>query len=159
MMLTSLYLLLCLSLNTFLVNSMPTLLFFDSGESHSFVSLAFNESFSISVGALDHVLVVVIAYDCIFLALRVFRYCVIEILGVSFLIYLIPIPMGEINIISDVDLLSWFGDLINCERQLVWVRTPSGGELSIWGEGAWSRPTFCSAARGMGFLQHGCMGL
>ena len=48
--------------------------------------------------------------------------------------------------------------MIDCERQLVRVRIPIGGELVIHGERASQGPTFCSTARAKRLLQHGCSG-
>ena len=53
----------------------------------------------------------------------------------SFPIDLIPIPMGEVCVIVGMAWLSRFGAMINCKGQQVVVRTPSGGELIIYGEG------------------------
>lgn len=48
---------------TFLVNYMPDLVLFDSGASHSFVSLKFSKGFSITIGNLDNPLKLEIADD------------------------------------------------------------------------------------------------
>ena len=53
----------------------------------------------------------------------------------SYLIDLIPIPMGDVCVIVGMDWLSRFGAMIDCAGQRVVVRTPSGGELVIYGEG------------------------
>lgn len=47
---------------------MHALVLFDSVVSRSFVSLAFNKNFNVSLGALDHSLVVEIVDDCIVIA-------------------------------------------------------------------------------------------
>lgn len=38
------------------------------------------------------------------------------------------------------------------------VRTPRGGELTIYDEGTMVGSNFCSAARSRNYLQHGCLG-
>ena len=88
----------------------------------------------------------------------VYRGCELEIFGVSFTIDLIPIPMGEVCVIVEMDWLSQFGAMIDCERQQVVVRTPSGGELVVYGEGIRMGSGFCSAARALQYIQHGCVG-
>lgn len=60
--------------------------------------------------------------------------------------------------IVGMDRLIHFVDLIDCERQLVVVHTPSVGELTIYDEGTRVDSTFCSAARDIIYLQQGCMG-
>ena len=46
--------------------------------------------------------------------------------------------------------------MIDCELQLVRVRTPSGGELVIQGERPQRGPVLCSAARARHYFQQGC---
>lgn len=48
---------------TFLVNSLPTLLLFESGVNRSFVSSSFSRDFPISLGSLERHLEVAIADD------------------------------------------------------------------------------------------------
>ena len=81
-----------------------------------------------------------------------------EIFGVSFLIDLIPIPMGEVCVIVGMDWLSRFGSMIDCEGQRVVVRTPSGEELIVYGEGTKVGSGFCLAARAWQYIQHECVG-
>ena len=59
--------------------------------------------------------------------------------------------------ILGMDWLSRFGSMIDCEGQRVVVRTPSGGELVIYGEGTMMGSWFCSAARARQYIQHVCM--
>lgn len=55
--------------------------------------------------------------------------------------------MGDVFVIVGMDWLSRFSAVIDCERQLVTIRDPSGGVLSVYGEGTRSGSAFCSAAR------------
>ena len=73
--------------------------------------------------------------------------CVIEIFGIEFLIDLVPIAMRDVCVIVGMDWLSRFGAMIDCERQLVTIRDPSGGVLTIYDEGTRSGLAFCFAAR------------
>ena len=50
------------------------------------------------------------------------------------------------------------GTPFDCERQLVVVRTLSGGELTVNGEGIRVRSTFWLASRAKWYIQHGCLG-
>ena len=54
-----------------------------------------------------------------------------------------------------MDWLSPNGEVIDCEQQLLRVRTPSGGGLVIQCERPQHGPTLCSAARGRCYLQKG----
>ena len=58
-----------------------------------------------------------------------------------------------------MDWLSPNGVVINCEQQLVQVRTLSGGELVIHGERPQHGPILCFAARARRCLHQSCSGL
>ena len=88
----------------------------------------------------------------------VIRGCVLEIIGVEFPIDLVLIAMGDVCVIVGMDWLSRYGVVIDCERQLVTIRDPSGGVLTVYGEGTRTGSTFCSAARARQSLQQGCKG-
>ena len=60
--------------------------------------------------------------------------------------------------IVGMDWLGANGAMIDCERQLVKVRNPSGGELVIQGMRALQRPTLCSTVRAYRLLHQGCLG-
>ena len=90
-------------------------------------------------------------------ATRVYRDCVLNVLGERFRVDLVPIPLCGLKVIVGMDYLGANGATIDCEFQLVRVRTPSGGELYIHGERASQGPTLCSASRAKSFLQQGCM--
>ncbi|KAI3522357.1 hypothetical protein L1887_00076 [Cichorium endivia] len=143
---------------TFNVNFVPALVLFDSGASHSFVSLAFSQGFSHPLEALVQPLVVEIADDKVITVTKVYKNCVIEIYDVKFTLDLIPTPMREISVVVGMDWLGRQHALIDCKQQLIRVRTPSGGELIIHGERKKGRTAFCSAARARKHLQHGCVG-
>ncbi|KAJ9563166.1 hypothetical protein OSB04_008326 [Centaurea solstitialis] len=119
---------------TFLVNSLPALVLFDSGASKSFVSLSFCKGFTNVMGRLDKPLKVEIAAEEYRLCSDVFKDIVIELEGVEFKIDLIPIPMREINVVVGVDWLSRNGGHIDCEFERVVIQKPSGGELTILSE-------------------------
>lgn len=89
---------------------------------------------------------------------RVHQSFTLELFRERYLIDLIPIPLCEIKAIVGIDWLSHKGEMIGCRHQLVWVRTPNGGELVIQCEGAQCRPALCSIARTRRYLQHGCSG-
>ena len=60
---------------------------------------------------------------------------VLEIFGVCCPIDLISIPIGDVSLIAEMDWLIYIGAIIEYEGQRVVVRTLSGGELVIYGEG------------------------
>ena len=78
--------------------------------------------------------------------------------GERFRVDLVPIPLRGLKVIIGMDWLGANGAMIDCECQLVGVRTPSGGELVIHGERASQGPTLCSAVRTRRLLHHGSSG-
>ena len=138
------------------MNSLPALVFFDSGSSRSFVSQSSSREFGVPEGKLDCPLRVSIANEHGVSASSIYRGCELKIFGVSFPIDLIPIPMGDVCMIVGMDWLNRFGAMIDCEGQRMVVRTPSGGELVVYGEGTRIGLGFCSAARARQYIQHGC---
>ena len=77
----------------------------------------------------------------------VYHGCVLKIFRVPYPIDLIHIHMWDVCMIVGMDWMSWFGTMIDCEGQRVVVRTLSGGELVICGEGTRLGSGFCLAAR------------
>ena len=91
---------------TFLVNSRPAHILFDSGASDSFVSYEFAHSFQIACFVLAQPFHVDTAGSISLLADKVYRDCVIEIEGYNFLANLIPISLPNFDIILGMDWLS-----------------------------------------------------
>lgn len=60
----------------------------------------FNEIFDVALGALGHMCAVEVADDRTIPTFRVYWDCILVIFKVRFLIELIAIPMGEINVVG-----------------------------------------------------------
>ena len=75
------------------MNSVSALVMFDSGATHSFVSLTFSTQLGRDAKTLLCPLEVEVADDRVVVVRDVFRGCTIEVLGVVFPIDLIPIAM------------------------------------------------------------------
>ena len=82
----------------------------------------------------------------------------LEIFSVDLHIDLVSIAMGDVFVIVCMDWLSRFGAVIDCERQMVTIREPSGGVLTMYDEGTRFGLAFCSSASARQSLQQGCMG-
>ena len=124
-----------LCVGTFLVNSVPALVLFESGASRSFVSVAFSRHISTWREALSRPPRVSIADEHAVFATDVICECTFEIFGVEFSIDLVSIAMGDVYVMVVKDWLSRFGAVIDCELQLVTIRNPSRGVLTVYGEG------------------------
>lgn len=139
-------------------NSIPAIVLFDSGASHSFIYLKFRKGFNNTIGDLDNPLRVEIVDDRTVKASKIYHSCTLRIYDDSFLVNLIPIPVREINVIVCMDWLNQFDASINYRKKIVRVQTPSRGELTIQGKGSKNSLKFYSAARAKKYLQHGYEG-
>ena len=108
-------------LGTFLLNSLPSFLLFDSDASRSIVSHPFSRGFDMTLGELKCLLQLSIVNEHEVSALIIFQDCTLEIFGVFYPIDLIPILMRDVWLIVGMDWLSKFGAMIDCERQWVVV--------------------------------------
>ena len=145
-------------IGSFSVNGISAMVLFDSGATRSFVSLALSKRFSRAPGELDCPLEVEIADDRTVRVDKVYRGCSLRIFEEQFSVDLVPIPLRGNKVIVGMDWLSPNGAVIDCELQLVRVRTPSGGEIVVQGERPQRGLTFCSAARARRYVQQGCAG-
>ncbi|GJY21321.1 putative nucleotidyltransferase, ribonuclease H [Tanacetum coccineum] len=84
---------------TFFVNLLPARMLFDSSLDRSFVSESFSQNFIIPTSKLNPSLDVEVAGSKIIHVVSVFQNCEIEIDNEKFLVDLIPMPMGEINVV------------------------------------------------------------
>ena len=80
---------------------------------------------------LDCPLDVEIADDRTVRVSKVHRGCTLPLFDEQFSVDLVPIPLQGNKVIVGMDWLSPNGPLIDCEQQLVRVRTPNGGGLVI----------------------------
>lgn len=69
---------------------------------------------------------------------------------------LVPIPLRGNKVIMGIDWLSPNRAVIDCEQQLVRVRTHSGVGLVIQGERPQRGSVLCSIVRARRYLQQGC---
>ena len=104
---------------TFLINSLPALVLFDSGATCSFISSRFVNHPSFVSMRMTSPLEVEVANDRSFLVFEIFRDCVLEINGERFMIDLIPMPMGEIHVIVGMDWLAKYKANIMCEYKII----------------------------------------
>ena len=71
---------------------------------------------------------------------------------------MVPIPLCGNKVIVGMDRLTPKGEMIDCEQQLVRIRTPSGEELVVQGERAQHGPILCSSGRAKCYIQQVCSG-
>ncbi|GKD29918.1 hypothetical protein Tco_1240696 [Tanacetum coccineum] len=140
---------------TFFVNLFPARMLFDSGADRSFVSELFSQNFIVPVSQLKPPLDVEIANSKIIHVANVFQNSEVEINNEKFSIDLIPMPMGEIDIVIGMDWLSKYDAIISCQNKLIRIRTPSEGETFIYDERKKTTLAICTYARAKRHLAHG----
>ncbi|GJT51334.1 putative reverse transcriptase domain-containing protein [Tanacetum coccineum] len=86
---------------------------------------------------------------------NVFQNCEVEIDNEKFLIDLIPMPLGKIDVVIGMDWLSKYDAIISCQNKLIRIRTTSGGETFIYGERKKTSLAICTYARAKRHLAHG----
>ena len=106
----------------------------DSEAIRSFVSLTLSKRFDGALGKLDRPIDVEMADDRCIRVVRVHRGSTLQLFNEQYTVDLVPIPLHGNKVIVGMDWFSSNGAVIDCEKQLVRVRTPSGGELVIQGE-------------------------
>ncbi|XP_071732221.1 uncharacterized protein [Rutidosis leptorrhynchoides] len=147
---------------TFLVNSKSAKVLFDSGADMSYVFLKYVATLDCPLCDLDSPLQIEIADGRFSVANGVYKSCVIDFGTEKFGIDLVPIILGEFDVVVGMDWLDHNRANLDCHEKFVRVRTPSGGELIVYGE-ARKRPVpICTYARvrrllssgGMAYLAH-----
>ncbi|KAI3505496.1 hypothetical protein L1887_27627 [Cichorium endivia] len=132
---------------TYLLDSEPAVVMFDSGATHSFVSRTFINRLGRSIGKLARPMVIEVADNRMIYVTDVYRGCTLEFSGFEFPIDLIPIAMRDLCVIVGMDWLDAFDAEILCRKKQVRVRNPKGGEFIIQGDTPRLAIASCSAAR------------
>ncbi|GJT56404.1 putative ribonuclease H-like domain-containing protein [Tanacetum coccineum] len=141
---------------TFFVNLLLAHVLFDSGSDRSFVSELFSRNFIIPISKPNPSLDVEVAGSKIIHVANVFQNYEVEIDTEKFLIDLIPMPMGEIDVVIGMDWLSKYDAIISCQNKLIRIRTPSGGETFIYGKRKKTSLAICTYARAKRHLARSC---
>ncbi|XP_076922609.1 uncharacterized protein LOC143584432 [Bidens hawaiensis] len=139
----------------FLINSIPAHVLFDSGASYSFVSMKFSKSFTHPTTKLVNPLEIEIADSKSFLVLDVHPNCRLEVEGEVYYIDLIPMILGEFDVVIGMDWLSRHHAQIICHQNIIHLSTPSSRQISIYGEKNGSL-SICSIMKAKKYLNHGC---
>ncbi|XP_071702898.1 uncharacterized protein [Rutidosis leptorrhynchoides] len=142
---------------TFLVNSQPAKVLFDSGADKSFVALNYANCLNKTLKNLEFPLEVEIADGKVVIAAGVYKDCDIEFGSESFKIDLVPITLGEFDIVIGMDWLDRNEADISCHEKYVKVKTPSGGVMIIHGEKQRRLVPICTYARARRLVSSGCV--
>ncbi|XP_052619579.1 uncharacterized protein LOC128125959 [Lactuca sativa] len=102
---------------TYLLDSEPAVVMFDSGATHSFVSRTFINRLGCSIGKLAGPMVVEVADNRTIYVTDVYRGYTLDFSGVEFPIDLIPIAKRDLCVIVGMDWLDAFDAEIHCRRK------------------------------------------
>ncbi|XP_071718769.1 uncharacterized protein [Rutidosis leptorrhynchoides] len=120
--------------STFLVNSKTAKVLFDSGADMSYVSLKYAATLDCPLCDLDSPLQVKIADGMFSVANGVYKNCVIDFGTEKFDVDLVPINLGEFDVVVRMGWLDHNKANLDCHEKFIRVRTPSEGELIMYGE-------------------------
>ncbi|KAK1421015.1 hypothetical protein QVD17_23053 [Tagetes erecta] len=139
----------------FLVNSTPAHILFDSGASRSFVSTKFVHRSMFVIEKLPTPLEVEIADNKNFLVFDVYRNCKLIIENEDYRVDLIPISMGEFDVVIGMDWLSRYQANIICSLKVIQLTSPSGRKTFIYGDKECNFP-LCTMTEAMKYVNQGC---
>ncbi|KAK9055581.1 hypothetical protein SSX86_026665 [Deinandra increscens subsp. villosa] len=140
---------------TFCVNSIPAHILFDTGANRSFVAYDFVKSPSFKIEKLRVPLEVEIANEKSFFVYDVCRECKLSIANEDYPIDLIPIAMREFKVVVGMDWLSRNHAKVICDRKAIEIISPSGSQITIYGENQ-SSPILCSLLKARKYMLQGC---
>ncbi|KAI3702028.1 hypothetical protein L6452_27622 [Arctium lappa] len=140
---------------TFLVNSLPARVLFDSGATCLFVSDIFCKSFVTPISVLPDALVVEIASGDQVIIRDRYCDCTIEINGSPFGVDLLPMTIGGFDVVIGMDWLSRHKADIFCSKKMIQVPLTKGGVVVIYGEKGKGRNPIISSLKARKFLAKG----
>ncbi|GJU14514.1 putative reverse transcriptase domain-containing protein [Tanacetum coccineum] len=121
--------------STFLLNNCYASVLFDTRADRSFMSTAFSSQIDNTPSTLDHYYDVKLADGRIIRLNTIIRGCTLNLLNHPFNIDLMPIELGSLNVIIDVDWLAKYQSVIVCDEKI--IRIPWGNEtLIVHGDGS-----------------------
>ncbi|MFS8021878.1 putative transcription factor interactor and regulator CCHC(Zn) family [Helianthus anomalus] len=142
-------------LGTFVVNSIPARTLFDTGANRSFVSHRFIQHPTFTLTKLHVPLEVEICNNKSFIVCDMCRDCKLSIDDEEYFVDLIPMSMGEFQVVIGMDWLSRHHAKVICYRKEIQITSPSGKHVTIYGEKS-CNPIVCSMMEARKLVQHGC---
>ncbi|TLX69919.1 hypothetical protein E9993_22690, partial [Labilibacter sediminis] len=142
---------------TFLVNSHPAHVLFDSGASDSFVSLRFASYLKHALHAIAKPFYVDTAGSVTLYVDKIYRDCVIEIDSHEFLVDLIPIDLPNFDVIIGMDWMAKHHADIMCYEKMVRIPVEDDDEpVYVYGERRLENKRVISFLKAQKFMSRGC---
>ncbi|KAD5508277.1 hypothetical protein E3N88_15980 [Mikania micrantha] len=131
---------------------------FDTGATHSVVSLLFTKYLAIAPTALDHTLTITTPLGDSTIISYVYRDCPIRIESIVCNADLLPMQMGDFDVILGMDWLYRHHVTIECQTRRVLFGNPLSPELTYQGTQPQKSLKIISALKAQKLLSHGCAG-
>nr|XP_043625607.1 uncharacterized protein LOC122597036 [Erigeron canadensis] len=141
---------------TFLVYDTPAKVLFDSGANRSFVATRFTKCIHLQLSFLESPLLVEVAGDQTYVIKNVYLGCSLTINFENFKANLIPMGLGEFDVILGMDWLGQHEVSICCTDKSVHLKTPNGKDMVIYGERNQDSLPLCTYARARRLISRGC---
>ncbi|KAJ9566249.1 hypothetical protein OSB04_002215 [Centaurea solstitialis] len=141
---------------TFLVNSIPALILFDTGAERSFVHDTLARKFTMPTTPLSDALVVEVAGGFLVTVRDCFEGCTIELDGGSFSATLIPMNVGSFDVVLGIDWLRAHDANIGCGKKMVTLPAPNGKPITVYGDKKKGAYTTISMVKARKCLAKGC---
>ncbi|KAJ9562943.1 hypothetical protein OSB04_008103 [Centaurea solstitialis] len=141
---------------TFLVNSIPALILFDTGAERSFVHDTLAKKFIMPTTPLSDALVVEVAGGFLVTVRDCYEGCSIELDGKPFSATLIPMNVGSFDVVLGIDWLRAHDANIGCGKKMVTIPTPRGELITVYGDKKKGTNTTISMIKARKCLAKGC---
>ncbi|KAI3748391.1 hypothetical protein L6452_11427 [Arctium lappa] len=141
---------------TFLVNSVHARVLFDSGANRSFVSTALCDYLHRVPKPLSSALEVETADDNRMTIKEEYDDCDIQIDGRSIPLRLLPMTLGEFDIIIGMDWLAENQARIMCNKKIIQIELPDSGIIVIYGDRRNRKSSMISMAKARRCVRKGC---
>nr|XP_043619758.1 uncharacterized protein LOC122591563 [Erigeron canadensis] len=140
----------------FLVYNVPVRILFDLGANRSFVATRMIHVIPMSKSSLDSTLQVEVGNGRTEIVKDVYKNCEIKITMELFQANLIPVLMGEFDIILGMDWLSSCNAKIACDEKAIYLKTSKGEDSVVYGDRNERPISICTVAHAQRYLSHGC---
>ncbi|KAJ9562131.1 hypothetical protein OSB04_007291 [Centaurea solstitialis] len=141
---------------TFLVNSIPALILFDTGAERSFVHDTLARKFTMPTTPLSDALVVEVAGGFLLTVRDCFERCTIELDGEPFSATLIPMNVGSFDVVLGIDWLRAHDANIGCGKKMVTLPASNGKPITVYGDKKKGAYTTISMVKARKCLAKGC---
>ncbi|XP_022024672.1 uncharacterized protein LOC110925006 [Helianthus annuus] len=139
----------------FTINSIPACVLFDMGANKSFISYGLIRHPSFVLTKLSIPLKVELGDNRSFIVCDICQDCKLGIDDEEYSIDLIPMSMGEFQVVVGMDWLSRHRAKVVCFRKEIKLTSPSRKHVTIFGEKG-GNPIICSMLKAHKLMKHGC---